>query len=607
MPNKNSAMISKNTYLFILLLLVIFSLIQTRVITRMPVTGDEPSYMLMGLSFYEDRDLDIRNNFDNGGHKKIGLGSIDSVDVFHHTGMYPGHSGTISIIASPFIGKWGVKGGRYVTTAFALITALLLYSFFHNIYHAKLSHIFAILFIGLFTSPYISYASMLYSEVIASFFILLGFYLLNRNMSRMNAVALITTICLYPFIHIRLVPVAISLFLLYLWRTWRDRSSVSLRIIIPAAILLIALATFYSVQTQVYGSLTGGAGANLNIFSQIINPKYLYDYFGVQLFSIRHGFLAYAPVWIFAFIAIVDGCLRKDKYSCQILFLIVPYIVLFTVMDGGECAPGRFWAPIMPLLMISLYPLISSHNKRWIYLLGAPLLALSLYNSSIYFKDPDIYLSNIGYSKLYTGYIYNHLGGWLDLGMILPVDFENTSFNLGHRLLLFTSIIIILQVVAVQNKQSKLLLNLCGLSSILISILILSSAVVLPISHKNYTVTSNYPGDSRLLQDNDKGTRWTTGVTRKKGDYLQIDFQKPTFIRAIHFIGPLSDLPRDYLIELSYDGNNYFDASHNVINGRLYLYFPENKKLKGIRITNLDNENSFWWSIHELRLEKTFI
>lgn len=598
---ENKAIISLSVFL------LLFFIVQMRLIKKMPITGDEPSYMLMGLSFYEDRDLDIRNNFGNDGHKKTGVGHTDSVDAFHHSGKYPGHSGTISIIASPFIGKWGVKGGRYVSTVFALITALLLYSFFHTVYNAKMSHIFTILFIGLFTSPYISYASMLYSEVIASFFILLGFYLLNRNMSRINAVALIMTTCLYPFIHIRLVPIAISLFLLYLWKVWRDRNNVSVRIMIPAAVLLISLPGFYLVQTQVYGSLTGGSGADLNIFSYILKPQQLLDYFGVQLFSIRHGFLAYAPIWIFAFIGIVDGCLRKDKHSCQILFLIIPYIVIFTVMHGGECAPGRFWAPIIPLLMISLYPLIISNNKRWTYIIGTPLLVLSLYNSIIYYHNPAFYFNNLGYSNLYTGYIYKQLGGWLDLGIILPIDFESASFKLGHRLLLFTSVIVIFQVITIQNKQSKLFQNLCGLVSILILIFVLLAAVVLPIPHKNYAVTSNYPGDIGLLQDNDKGTKWTTGIHRKKGDYLQIDFQRPTVLRTIHFIGPLSDFPRDYLIEISYDGNSYFDASQKVINGRLYLYFPESKKINGLRITNLDNENNFRWSIHELRLEKTLI
>lgn len=579
----------------LLVLMVFFVTIQARPVKKMPVTGDEPTYLLMGLSFFEDMDLDIRNNFENGGHRRIGLANFETVDAFHHEGKYPGHSGVISIMASPIIGMYGVTGARFFSLLFAVITVLLLYHYLSLQTAPPLAA--AVSACLMFTVPFLNYASVFYTEAIASFFILLGFYLLKKEMTPVNAFLFLLTICFYPFLHLRLVPVTASMFLIYLWTVWGQKRSVSVKFLIPFSLALIFGTFFLIIQVYAYGGLTGSASGSFGGMSLInfINRA------SIQLFWFRGGLLPYSPFWLLAFIAIIDGCIRKERDAVYAVLILMPYLFVITFGNSGESTPGRFWSALTPIMIIPLSIALNRPISKWLYILGVPLIAFSLLDSYFYIKNSDLYLNNIGFSKLYTGIFYEkfHL---MDLGMIFPADFEPVSYKLGIKLLLSSLLFIIFQVIAIRDRMPVIIRNISGSLSALTVLVVLSSALLFPVS--DYTVTSNHPENLSALADKDTSTTWTTGTARKNGDYLQIDFKEPTAIRVIHLIGDHNELPARYLIEVSSDGKIFNDISDKILNARRYVMLPESRRIRSIKMINIEDSNTAW-SIREQRIENT--
>ncbi len=111
-------------------------------------------------------------------------------------------------------------------------------------------------------------------------------------------------------------------------------------------------------------------------------------------------------------------------------------------------------------------------------------------------------------------------------------------------------------------------------------------------------------GELRAAFDGNIGSRWSSGESRKPGQWIQFELPKVKILSEIHLnskgsAGDITLNPKLYVGE-NLDDFDEVKCEMKNDNGNIILKFKEPTKVKMVRIEN-NGEAGNWWSIHEIQ------
>jgi hypothetical protein len=344
--------------------------------------GDEPKYLRMTYSLASEGDLNLTDDFVGdevevfwrlqsaiaSGKKEVGDFSI----VGRDGGIYHIHMPGLSFLLLPsFLLDLAIfqrdipntqalmflPAKMIFTRAWILLMALAFYfllaRFFQRMFRSRL--ITAVLLLALiFLTKIPEFMFQVYPELAAALFLLLGLNALffPFRPKWLNALSLIAGIGYLPWLHQRFIPLAASLYALFLFqnivlsRNWKRVLAVSLGL---AAIGLGYAYYFYAITGSPWPwsmySLWGTSYTRAAIF-----PSGFFGY----IFDTGSGLLSLFPVFLFALIGMFWGIKLDRRRAWMLLAVAPPYFCLISITPwhGIPWETTRMSLILFPLFLV---------------------------------------------------------------------------------------------------------------------------------------------------------------------------------------------------------------------------------------------------------------
>ena len=327
---------------------VFLSAIGVHYTSRLRVSGDEPHYLLMAQSLWRDGDLELRDNKARGEMEEY-----TPADVQPHWGApradgrpFPAHGVGLPTVLAPVYALGGRRACVFLlaamASALALVSRALALRMGGDHGASQLAWLAAL------GPPAAFYAFHVYTEMPSALalggalVLLLGFP--SRVWAAVAAAALASTL---PWLHVKLLPASAALGLVALVRL---RGRVRLAFFATAAVAALGYVAFFQ---SVYGHPTPLATYG-GTFPQGMEGAPLRATAGLLL-DRSYGLLLHAPVFLLALAAVPLALRRPPRETWP--FALVLAAALGPVLGwrmwwGGQCPPGRFLVPIVPLLAV---------------------------------------------------------------------------------------------------------------------------------------------------------------------------------------------------------------------------------------------------------------
>lgn len=350
--------------------------------SRLRVTGDEPHYLVMARSLWREGDLDLRNNYDREDWSADTPGPIRP-----HYGAprqdgrpFPAHSPGLPLLLALPDAAFGRRG---CVVGLALLAAWLVVEVRALALRATGDATAAALAgVAAAGPPVVAYAFHLYTEVPSALAVALGLRLLEREASVRAAFLAALAASALPWLHVKMAPAAAALGLVGLVLL-RGRA----RAVFAATAAGMA-AVFLAYYLHVFGQATplaiyGGVPADAS-------GSPLAATFGLLL-DRSFGLLPFAPAFLLA-LAGVPLLFHAGRLRLASVWpaLLVGLAILLPVLPwrmwwGGQCPPGRFLVPLVPMLAVVLALRATGPRRgllRWrtaLLTLGAGLVLLAAF------------------------------------------------------------------------------------------------------------------------------------------------------------------------------------------------------------------------------------
>ncbi|WP_051185370.1 hypothetical protein [Leptospira kmetyi] len=353
---------------------------------KLPITGDEPHYLMIAESIRSDGDFDLKNNYEQDYlSKKI----IGPVDVENHTTAKNGklqsiHSVGVAVLALPGYILSGIKGARIDLALFAGILPFLFYAL-GRIFHLsrKAAAMLAILYS--ISLPFPMAAGQIFPDLPTGILLLftitsLLFLETNKTFKNKNILLFICAVVvgILPWFHAKNIPVAA---VLLAWgliqKEWNLRSKTIYVGTITALVigLLICNLIWFESAFGPYGN-SNGDGMSSKPGSPPIFTLDLSHWITVfsGLFMDRNQGLFFQNPWIWIPGSLGWILLFQDRNLRKIGILLLLILILQLGLNAGHpCSygclslPGRFqWssAPIFFLPFIAGWKILQSLSKK---------------------------------------------------------------------------------------------------------------------------------------------------------------------------------------------------------------------------------------------------
>lgn len=380
----------KLTLLFILALLVFNagSLILTE--ERITFAGDEPHYLLIAHSLLKDGDFDLKNNYAARDYNAYmdAPGGIAPHTAPGTSGRLSFHSPGISLLLFPFYslgtllgGSWLILLIRFGMSLFAALLGLQVYLYVLEAWKNERTALW-IWFLSCFTAPVLFYGLHVYGELVAA---LIGFTVFRlfrfRRSFKTSELAVLGFIlaAMIWFHAIKYLLLMAPLLLYGLWVLWK-RPGLRGRILWFPGAFLLSLGLYFGFQTLIYGTASifavswrGGlsGGESVSYTGEVlfgIPFRYRWETLAGYFLDQRDGLLPYAPLFLFAFLGMVDMLRRKSRDLFLLLFIGLPFVGLqaFLTQRTGYAPQAR---PLVGVIWILIIPLAYFwvHNTRKIF------------------------------------------------------------------------------------------------------------------------------------------------------------------------------------------------------------------------------------------------
>ena len=386
---------------------------------RSYLTGDEPRYLLYATSFIRHGSLtmpvaewnQVSLRAANVGAAGLPAGAGGVVLL---NGVY------LPVILSPLAGLFSLAGLRAATLIAGLAGLVVLHRLLRRVAGPPAS--LAALSVVALSVPLLPYLHLFYMETFLFALVCWGWERLQTTGRGASADLLTAAILMaIPVVHMRGSVVAALLFAILLVQILRRR--LWLR---AASLLLLAAAAgsaFVGLNLAIYGSVAGPVNT-----ARPPLPRDWFPVLSMQLFNVRHGLFAYAPVWIAGYAGLIGGAARADQFRGdpvvrllrQALALGIVAAVTGVGVNPGECWPARFWVLSMPMLTVGLAFWL--HRMRGVFptLCFAALLGITATNTLLLVRQPNAFLENRQTSATYAA-LFDRFGH-LDANLVLPVE-----------------------------------------------------------------------------------------------------------------------------------------------------------------------------------------
>jgi len=348
-----------------------------------PFTGDEPHYLLITASMVRDRDIDLRNNYQDGDYLEFYPGPLRWHALpsrIHPERYYSQHFPALPLLLAPayWIGDrlgrvlpipgMNRPGPRNIRVLLAresvvLMAALLAALFFQWVWEFSASRriaLFSWLFFA-FTQPLLFYSRLLLTEIPAALIMLL---VLRQAVSherdgRGSFFWSGAGLALLPWFGIKYtIPAAFVLAALIAarWQALRRQPRRFFHLLGPIAVsaglfTLFLLQHFGSVAfTDVY------SGRGRNVLGVIAGqgPLKIASNALAYFLDQRQGLFIHSPLYILLLPGIVIAWSMRRKAAIAALVIAIPYWIMYSLSwsTGGYAPPGRALFPVIPILAL---------------------------------------------------------------------------------------------------------------------------------------------------------------------------------------------------------------------------------------------------------------
>jgi hypothetical protein len=347
---------------------------------RLGVSGDEPHYLLMAQSLWRDGDLDLENNVVRGDWEEYTPRAFAP-----HYGAprrdgrpFPAHSPGLALLLAP---AYAVGGRTACVVLVALLAALL----------AGLVPVLARRLTGDAASaqlawalaagpPLFFYSFHLYTETPSALALVGALLLLLGRPSPAAAAAAALLASALPWLHLKMAPVALVLGGVAVARL-RGRPLVAF-LAVAGAMAAVFLGYYHSV----FGRATplavyGGVPSDVQLAPLRSAAGLLLDR--------SYGLLPHAPAYLLALAGLGPLVARRRDGTLALvatgLAALAP-VVFWRMWWGGQCPPGRFLVPLVPVLAVAAAAAVAEPARgmarwRWgLLLLGVGLAAFAIHD-----------------------------------------------------------------------------------------------------------------------------------------------------------------------------------------------------------------------------------
>jgi hypothetical protein len=315
---------------------------------RLRVSGDEPHYLLMAQSLWRDGDLELRDNKARGEMEEY-----TPADIQPHWGApradgrpFPAHGVGLPALLAPVYALGGRRACALLLAALGSGLALLARALALRATGDEAASKLA--WIATLGPPAAFYAFHVYTEMPSAFAVTGGLLLLigfPRSLpAAVAAAALASTL---PWLHVKLIPAAVALGVIGLVRL-RGRGRLAF-----VAVAVLAAVGYMAFFHSVFGSPTP-----LALYGGHLPPRMdgapLRAAAGL-LIDRSFGLLPHAPVFLLALAAVplvLRRPLRETWPYALVLAAVLAPVLSWRMWWGGQCPPGRFLVPLVPLLAV---------------------------------------------------------------------------------------------------------------------------------------------------------------------------------------------------------------------------------------------------------------
>jgi hypothetical protein len=313
------------------------------------LSGDEPHYLLISHSVLEDGDFDLANNYANKDYTRIMPSKVQiSPHIAPETGgKYSFHSPGLSLLLLPFYSFGSLFPGAtmlfIIRCGMGLFGALLGIQIFLFALQEwkKESLAFGLWFLFSFTSPVFFYSLHIYPEIVVALFSLTAFRLLRHRRSFGTFPLLGLGFLLSAIIWLHAVKYVFIMIPLFLYAFWvlllreRIRWNILYFLFFPICVFGLHIAyssAFYNSVSPFAVSIRGPSTLNGTItyirsLFMDIPFRYRWETLAGYFLDQRDGLLFYAPVYLFAFLGIIEMGKRKSRDLWLVLCLTGLYIL----------------------------------------------------------------------------------------------------------------------------------------------------------------------------------------------------------------------------------------------------------------------------------------
>lgn len=326
--------------------------------SRIPLSGDEPQYLLVAESILEDHDLNLKNQFE-GAKPSLLFRNFDHHTVIAKDGSERSiHYPLLSVYLIPsLINQFGEMPP--VTWRIAKVLMILISSsisaflFFFALPRIKSYFEYILIPLVIFGMPSLAYSNQIYPEVLASFILFASYILLCWANSPGLIRSLPLLLALLPFIHLKFLAVSVILISQWAWKLRKNKEP----ILYGVVVYLAGIALFILYNYIIYQKFS--PYSDRDMYLENIVGRYI----GYYIFDIDRGILALNPLLFFFTIGFIEH-LRKNKIESIFVFLTIAsgHIpnLLHTIYWLGASPTGRYWVAVVPI--ISFISIIGIRN-----------------------------------------------------------------------------------------------------------------------------------------------------------------------------------------------------------------------------------------------------
>jgi hypothetical protein len=380
--------------------------------------GDEPEYFLMGVSVWEDGDLDLRNQFEDPDRRAFPgplTFKIDPAGGPSPANFMPTHG---VVISQPVYMAFGLLGVLIVYAAINLLSLFLMFVFARRSF-GDVPSILAIGAVG-FSVPLAWHAASVWSEIPAlcavAAILAMEPYLERSLAARATTGALLAVL---PWLHQKYGFLAAGLIVALLihrvawrpaWRGFMPWPRVTRWRLWPWLVALplagVVSTVLFSLQVQGRANFTqSGATDEVTAAFDGHIGRFLGQPFA-WFFDQTRGYLPLAPVWVLAGVGVLF-LLRFRAGREMLRYLVAAFALYFLVYFpgpflGGDAPPGRETLVALPALTILLAAGIAALRGPLAIGTATLLGAASVVIGTVPAFRPgmDTFFNNVGEPKL---------------------------------------------------------------------------------------------------------------------------------------------------------------------------------------------------------------